>query len=818
MSETPAPGVAANESVAPRYRTEPEPVLAHRPPRRVSPSGILNPPGRWRSLLTFTLILLLLLGSAFITAFLVYQQSAAQRVRDQMQDILRQADGDLPEGYRKIIPILRRHADLLGREETGERMARYIIYLALFHGDTGALEHAAEARSLAETRSRRKGQYYKTIFEIARLLVDRRHTLAQLEAEKALIHHPRSDLLLYELALARAGLGSWEAAHSSLEMALILKERSQLPLLVELAQLERRRGQLDQAARIVDEVLRRSPKHPVARLEQQLCLALAEKPFGIPPLPPTDGATGLPEPIAYRHHLLLALAALKRGDFVAARASCGDIPEAYPEAAWCKSRVFLRAPGEPAEFVALVPRLQQAPFPDLACTMMDFYLMTHRPLAARAQLEECLGESKTGPPSSRRIHLAILEEDVTTLSQACPEAASPDTLWICIDGAVRLRRWDLLERLERHALLPQADRVLLRRLIFTDAFGLVTTTEPPSDCTPRGQFLRTRWSRRALRAGAVERALGFQERTVTACPYSVHHRLTHLELLVTAGLHAEALKLADSMEDLAHAPSLFRLGSLVLQLERPQTALYWANILMRQFPDDYRGYLLSAIVERNNNRWRQFQENIETAQKLSLHAPVLREHRATWEAYQGRYTEAEAILKQHPQLDPDDAELWSTLAQMIQREQPLQAARWYQTAVAAWLERKSPAAASRVLVAYAQGLDPLTERNELKRVVGSLKALPELHPEAHAYLSRHIQGIDRHDPEVIRHMEDAVRLAPCNAEYRLRLGTLLADVDRVRAEEQFQKILTLRPTPLTEQAKERLQKLQRETPPPQATP
>ncbi len=367
---TPVPADAA----APRFRTEPEPMLAHRPPRRVSPSGLLNPPGRWRSLLTFTLILLLLLGSAFITAFLVYQQSAAQRVRDQMQDFLRQADGDLPDGYRQIIPILKRHADLLGREETGERLARYILYLALFHGDTGALQHAAEARSLAETRSRRKGQYYKTIFEIARLLVDRRHAQAQLAAEKALIQYPRSDLLLYELSLARAGLGSWEAAHSSLEMALILKDRTQIPLLVELAQLERRRGQLDQAARIVEEVLRRSPHHPIARLEQQLCLALARKPFGSAPAAPADGGTALPEPIAYRRQLLLALTALQFGDHEAARAACRGIPEAYPEAAWCKSRVFLKAPGEPAEFIALIPRLQEAPFPDLACTMMDFYL------------------------------------------------------------------------------------------------------------------------------------------------------------------------------------------------------------------------------------------------------------------------------------------------------------------------------------------------------------------------------------------------------------------------------------------------------------
>jgi tetratricopeptide (TPR) repeat protein len=316
----------------------------------------------------------------------------------------------------------------------------------------------------------------------------------------------------------------------------------------------------------------------------------------------------------------------------------------------------------------------------------------------------------------------------------------------------------------------------------------------------------------------TDRALEWHERTLAACPYSVHHRLTRMELLAAAGLRTEALADSETLEDLLHAPSLFRLGSLDLKLGQPQTALFWANTLMRQFPDDYRGFLLSAIVERSHNRWRQFQRNIEIAQRLALHAPVLREHQATWEAYQGRYSEADRILREQMQPDPDAAELWSTLAQMILREQPSQASRWFQTAVETWLARKSPAAASRVLVTYAETLDPEEGKSELKRVVVSLKALPELHPEALVFLSRYEASLDRHAPSVLKYLEAAVRLAPCNPEYRMRLGNLLIDVDRARAEEQFQKILTLRPTSLTEQAKERLQKLQREAPPTQAIP
>ncbi len=802
MSDTPQPA---------RFRTEPEPLLAHRLPRRTGSSGILNPPGRWRSLLTFALILVLLLGSAFITAFLVYQQSAAQRVRQDMNHILLRADLDLPDAYRQIIPILKKHADLLGREETGERMARYVLYLALFHGDASALEHAAEARSLAETRSRRKGQYYSSVFEIARLLVERKDSLALLQAEKALVHYPRSDLLLYELALARMNLGSWEAADSTLETALILKDRSQIPLLVEQARLDRRRGLISQALQLLDEVLRRSPHHPIAILEKQLCLAVSGKPFEIP------DPSGTSDAIVQRFHMLKALRAIQVEDFPAARTHCLAIPESAPESAWCRAQVFLRSAAEPAEFIALIPQLQKSPFPDVPCMMMDFYLMNHRPQVARTLLEACVGKPAPGTPAqAREIVLAILDEDVTTLASMCPTAKNPETLWTCIDGATRLKRWDLLEQLAR--LLSAGDRELLRKLTFTDAFGLVTATEPPADCSPRGQFLRRRWAMRALRAGQTERSLKWLEATLQKCPYSVHHQLTLLEFLSTAGMHPEALALSERLQDLAHAPSLYRLGLVAMQLDRPQTALYWSNALMRGFPDDYRGYLLSAIVERNHNQIRRFLENIETAKKLSLHAPVLREHQATWEAYQGHYAEAERILRDPIRQDPDDAELWAGLARLVMRDQPLQAARWYQMAVELWLERKSPAAASRVMTAYAESLDPLTGKAELERIVASLKALPELHPDALAFLSRQAQALDRHAPEVIARMEAAVSLAPCNAEYRLRLGNLLFDVDRVKAEEQFQKILTLRQTSVTEQAKERLQKLQREAPPAQAKP
>ncbi len=797
MNETP---------LSSRYRTEPEPFLRHREPRRYTASGILNPPGRWRSLFTFTVIILLLATSAAITAVLVYRQGMAQSIRRDIDHILTRADNAQPEAMKEIIPILIRHADLLGREETGERLARYLVYLALFHQDTNALTHAAEARSLSETRSMRKGTQYRKIFEIARLLSEKRFDKALLEAEKALLHFPRSDLLMYELALARIHLFSWEAAHSTLEMALVLGDHKQIPVLVELATLERRRGQYERAHSLLDQVLRRSPSHAIGRLEKQLVLAFSGQPFDVPRILGDHPAT------TFRVHLLESLHATNQGDFSEARKACDLLPASTPESIWCKARIQLEMNREPSSFEELMTQLQSLPFPDAPCMLADYHLRLNQPEAARRFMERCLEMSGTDHHARnqlRKVQLAVLEEDFQTLENLCM-SADPDFLWTCLEGLHHLKLWPQLRKLIESSTLHSSDRQTLNALLFTDAADLVSSRQPPRDCSPKGIFLRQLWIRRTLFLGKTEQALAWHAHTTENCPFSMEYSLFQLELLTEAGFRGEAMELLEQSFRMTHRGSLYRLGKVALNLELPRTAFLWANTLIQGFPDDHRGFLLLAMIERQQNRTKAFLENLDIARKFAAHAPEILMQQALWEAYQGRSQEVETLMGSFQENDPELPLLWSNLAMGVVSDNPHLALRWAHLAASMFHAAQSPVSASWILAQTAEQLNPEYHGTELSRLVASLRKQESLHPRAFVFLSRQIQLLDRHHPDALVYLEKAVNAAPCNPEFRLRLGRLLMHLDKTRAEEEFQKILQLRKTSVAEEARDHLRKLVRE--------
>ncbi len=789
-----------------RFRTEPEPLLAFRAPRKVSPSGLLNPPGRWRTLLTFGLVMLVLAGSAFATAFLVYQQNAALRVREQLQHLLQKAELDEPDSYRHLIAILKTHADLLGREETGERIARYVLHLALSHGDASALAHASEARSLAETQSRQKGQYYKKVFDIARLLVEKKYDLAQLEAEKALIGFPRSDMLLYELALARLHLGAWDAADATLEMAALLGKPSRIPILVERATLQRRRGNSEQALQLLDEILRLSPQHPIALLEKQLCLAAAGKDCA-----PPASEDGLPSVVA-RNSLLHALCARRRGDFAAMQEACSRIPDTEPESVWCRANAYFLGPMDAREFTRLIPELEIFPFPDVPCLIADFHLAGFRTKVARPYMEACRKNlpAETNAHDVRRLAAAIPDRDETVLAEICQNARTPDVLWKCLDAASQLNRWDLVRPLAASPSLPAADREWLDALFFTDAFGLATTLQPPRDCTNRGILLRRLWAAAALLAGRETDAVSWTQLSEDACPNSLQHHLLHLETLLAAGHDAAAMERLDALGEIEHPEGMYRAGRAALKLGRPRAAGYWAGALKRRFPDDFRGFLLSAQIDLAMDQWKTFQENFESARRLASTHPDVAELAAVWEIHQGRIAAVESILQGLSA--PDAPEAWLRMARRIQAENPPIAAKWRLTAIRMWKERQSPAAASRVWVEHIRYLDPVLEREEIRRAAETLRQMPQLHPAACMFLARHLHAENRENPEVLAYMEKAVALAPDNPEYRLLYGKQLAARNPAAAAEQFRRVLSMRPSACSEEARALLLSISPEKP------
>ena len=791
-----------------RFRTEPEPLLAFRPSRKVSPSELLHPPGRWRTLLTFTVVVVALLGSAFVTAYLVYQQNTEQRVREQLQHLLQKAELDEPDGYYRIIDILKKNADLLGREETGERIARYVLHLALSHGDVTALEHAAEACSLVETRFRWKGQYYRKVFEIARFLTENKFEQAQLESEKALIRFPHSDMLLYELSLARIHLGAWDAADATLEMASMLGKPSQIPILVERATLLRRRGNPMEALQVIDHVLHLSPRHPVALVEKQLCLQAIGKKYT---LPSTENA--LPS-VAVRGALLAAFSARDRADFASMVQACSQIPKTQPEAAWCYAHAAFVGPLDSQKFVSLIPKLEMFPFPDVPCLLADFYLSDFRLEMARPYMDICR-KNRPGDLQGHAIRLlaaAVLDRDTISVQNIC-SAPSPAIIWPCLDAMVRLQMWDPIRTFVDAPFLSTQDREWLQTLLFTDAFALVTTTPPPlRDCSPRSRLLRRLWVSSAIAAGRESDAVDWSQYTFDACPADLHSRLDYMETLVVVGYIADAMKMLETFREINHPEGMFRVGKAALETNMNALAGFWDTMLKRRFPEDFRSSLLSAHIAWGSGQWKNFQEHLTISRRRAPDHPELMELEVQWEAHVGRIANIDAMLVSEPQPVAHTLYTWMKLARRIQSENVKAASRWRLAIARLWMQKQSFASASKVLVEYVKSLDPVVQRDEIWKTVQTLQQLPQLHPVACVFLYRYLYAENRQNPQALAYLERAVKLAPDNPEYRWLYGKHLVAQHPAKAAEQFRRILSMRPSVFSEEARVQLLSIAPEKP------
>jgi hypothetical protein len=161
--------------------------------------------------------------------------------------------------------------------------------------------------------------------------VRNKHEQAQLEAEKALIRFPRSDMLLYELSLARVHLGSWKAADATLEMAGMLGKPSRIPILVERASLLRRWGIRHRRCSCSTRfcAFRRATRR--ACRKNSCACSFRE---GLHPAAADDA---LPS-VAARVALLAAFSARSQGDFAGMKKACAGIPDSETEAAWCQAR------------------------------------------------------------------------------------------------------------------------------------------------------------------------------------------------------------------------------------------------------------------------------------------------------------------------------------------------------------------------------------------------------------------------------------------------------------------------------------------------
>jgi hypothetical protein len=221
----------------------------------------------------------------------------------------------------------------------------------------------------------------------------------------------------------------------------------------------------------------------------------------------------------------------------------------------------------------------------------------------------------------------------------------------------------------RCAGLPGQDREWLQALLFTDAFSLVTSTPPPlRDCSIRGQLLRRLWAVAAAAAGRESEAVSWSRFTLDACFADWHFRLDHIDTLVAAGYIADAMKMLETVGEIEHPEGMFRAGRAALETGMNAAAVYWETMLRRRFPEDFRGFLLSARIALAAGDWKKFQENLENARHQAPGNPETVELEALWEAHQGRVSNVEALLLSATQPSAVAMDIWLKMARRIQRK------------------------------------------------------------------------------------------------------------------------------------------------------
>ena len=285
-----------------------------------------------------------------------------------------------------------------------------------------------------------------------------------------------------------------------------------------------------------------------------------------------------------------------------------------------------------------------------------------------------------------------------------------------------------------------------------------------------------------------------------------------METLVVVGYIADAMKMLETFREINHPEGMFRVGKAALETNMNALAGFWDTMLKRRFPEDFRSSLLSAHIAWGSGQWKNFQEHLTISRRRAPDHPELMELEVQWEAHVGRIANIDAMLVSEPQPVAHTLYTWMKLARRIQSENVKAASRWRLAIARLWMQKQSFASASKVLVEYVKSLDPVVQRDEIWKTVQTLQQLPQLHPVACVFLYRYLYAENRQNPQALAYLERAVKLAPDNPEYRWLYGKHLVAQHPAKAAEQFRRILSMRPSVFSEEARVQLLSIAPEKP------
>ena len=756
-------------------KNTPEPLLRFVKPKKES--GIaLEQPGHLRTVITMLTLSVVLIGGAFLTSWLVFTQSKTRRSRQKIDLTLRKTSEDLPANYQAAVTLLSKNKAIVGTSKAGLLMGEYAVFLALTHDLPDLLNKGTYLTLISGKRNNTARDRLKSITAIAKLIVERRFAPAGLLIEKELVKFPRSHLHFYALAMVRMEQGNYEAAHSSITLAMELAGR-RLPYLLLRAAIERRRGSLARSRKLLAEVLAASPNHPIAPLELLMC--------------GDDGP--LPDPGKFKSRRARAKIYYLKGE----RASnpktrlglCERSKKLWfsPEASLCCARALLDGTGKTRQVARELRGLARFPNPQVKLLKTALYVRQNKPEKALASLKElhtCPNCDKE-KVAALSVAIAALTGDRQGLTRQC-STATGEIIHTCLEGAIPLREWALVKQLI--GKLPEKEHAhMLTQLLYNHsiapAFG-----KPATGLRTYQAVLLSKALVKASRTGA---ALKLLFATARVHGYSPLLRLTLAETYFHMGRKSKGLAELERIRPLVgrHPEYLLRVALLYLAQNQTSSAMALATTISRLEPEGYRAPYIKTLIHIRAKQYKKAQMKLDQAMKVSKANPQLLAAKARICFYEGKYPEAIATIEKAMAVDRGNPAWLEKLAAWSKHYKQAHYGTYYWKAFELYLAKKAPYAASLVLAGYGNQLNIATYRDEKSRIMQRLSTLKMLHPLALDYLAswHHMQDIK--SPEAITLLKKAVTLAPEMPLLRYKLATWLEESDPKNAIAQLEYIL-----------------------------
>ncbi len=751
------------------YNDKPEPLL-----RFIAPSntqGIaFERPGHLRTFATLFSLSMILIGGALLTSWLVFRQSTRRRDRHTIHEIIRKTRLDLPKYYNNAISALSMHPDLLGRSVSAMRQGEYSILLALSHDLPEQAHKATYLAAITGKRNISSRELLKSMTAISELMVSRRFHEAAMLIEREMVTFPRSHLHLFALAMARMELGNWEAAHSSVSMAIELGDRP-IPYRLLQAVIERKRGKTKHARVLLDEILKQSPGHPHALLELYLLTGEGK-------LPGPDGR------VSRRELAKVWLShALTQTDPAEKKRLCEKAQNLWymPETSLCIAEAILHGAGPLDAMEKHLARLATFPIPEVRLLRAEYYvkeLMPEKAVKAMATLKKC-PSCDTGRIAALSLKVAILVEDRDSVHKTCgADSLASARLETCLDGAIELSDWGLVKRLM--SKLPDKElRRSLQRALFSHSIEAAFAPVP----------VRLRPYRAKLLAGALITAQRYHSAIFLLNNTMKRHGHDPSMVILTARAYAamgrtsKALAILDGLRPhiMNHPDSLFQMARLYMDLNKIGAAHSIVVRLTKLVPEGYRALYIRALIHLHRKAYDKATKMVDRASKVTANNPLILLARARILFFEGRYPEAVKAVEQAVAVDRGNPQYFEVLARYSRHYKQAHYGTYYLKAAKAYKALGANYQASRVLAEYGSTLDIKTMRDEKSRVVALLEPMKQLHPEALSFLAEwhHAQNIK--GARAAQLMEQAIALSPDLPINSYRLATWLAGSDPKKA-------------------------------------